>query len=91
MGHLRMGLANGNSADGKLMPQVWTSVKSRLSEMATEGCIPCFDSYHAIEYENQFSRHFFSSCVGKINDAWEGIKLKVIPDDKILGRVAACI
>lgn len=89
-----MALANGNSAKGKLAPEIWTRVAVRLSEMVIKhllddkgeptGFILYFDrsqvvrGFHVIAYEDQFSRNFPGSFVANICDVWEGIKLKVI-------------
>lgn len=60
------------------------------------GSIPCFDfshvvcGFHIIACEDQFSSDF-SSCVAKICDAWEGVKLKVIRYSEISRRLVARI
>lgn len=41
-GYLRVALVDGNSASGKLAPEVWTSVEGRLSAKRTKGIHPQF-------------------------------------------------
>ena len=105
--HLWVALADGNSASGKLTLEVWTSVEARLSGMVYEhlvetggkhpGLTPHFDSshvvrgFHVIACMDQFSKDFLGSCVAKISDAWEGVKLKIIPYDEIPRRPVARI
>lgn len=72
-----MALSNGNFASGKQVPEMWTIVESRLSEMVIEhpgtakrntehtplALIVTHDSM-----EHQFSTEFSGSCVAKISD-----------------------
>lgn len=86
--HLPVALADGNSASGKLLSELYTSVVARLSEMVFEGILPPdssqgFRGLQAISCKDQFSGSFLGSCVAKISDAWNGVKLKIVQHDRV--------
>lgn len=94
--HLQVVLADGEFTTDKLALNVWTSVLTKLLELVIEHlldgkeeqeeCIPCFNSSHKlyiIAYECYFSADFLNSSVAKIKDICQGVKGKIILDNKI--------
>ncbi|XP_053968839.1 uncharacterized protein LOC128870264 [Anastrepha ludens] len=94
--HLQMALVDETSNRGKPVLDKWSEIEARLSRIVVdyvmaspEGQTPGFDSvevvrgYRAIKCDDQFSLHFLTNVIGKIQNSWEGLKLKLIPASEI--------
>lgn len=97
-------LVDEDNRNNKRVSDCWVEIEPRLSEMVMDyllgnpgGPLPCFDSSvvirgcRVIRCEDQFSKDFLGKSVAKICDAWEGLKLKLIPAKEIPWRPRARI
>ncbi|XP_054745498.1 uncharacterized protein LOC129249854 [Anastrepha obliqua] len=102
--HLQMALVDETSNRGKPVLDKWSEIEARLSRIVVdhvmanpEGQTPGFDSvevvrgYCVIKCDDQFSLHFLTNVIGKIQNSWEGLKLKLIPASEIPRRPRARI
>ncbi|XP_053968643.1 uncharacterized protein LOC128870069 [Anastrepha ludens] len=99
-----MALVDETSNRGKPVLDKWSEIEARLSRIVVghvmanpEGQTPGFDSvevvrgYRVIKFDDQFSLHFLTNVIGKIQNSWEGLKLKLIPASEIPRRPRARI
>ncbi|XP_053949288.1 uncharacterized protein LOC128857561 [Anastrepha ludens] len=102
--HLQMALIDETSNAGKPVLDKWSEIEARLSRIVVdhvmanpEGQTPGLDSvevvrgYRVIKCDDQFSLHFLTNVIGKIQKSWEGLKLKLIPASEIPRRPRARI
>jgi hypothetical protein len=102
--HLLVALANVH--DGSPLPVVteWGAIESKLAELVMKHVLsnkdspaPRFDcgeihrGYRIIRCMDGLSKEFLCSCITKISDAWEGLKLELIPAKDIPLRPRARI
>ncbi|XP_053949372.1 uncharacterized protein LOC128857649 [Anastrepha ludens] len=97
-------LVDETSNCGKPMLDKWSEIGVRLSRIVVDhvmvnpdGQTLGFDSvevvhgYRVIKCDDQFSLHFLTNVIGKIENSWDGLKLKLIPDSEIPRRPRARI
>ncbi|XP_053968975.1 uncharacterized protein LOC128870386 [Anastrepha ludens] len=99
-----MALVDETSNRIKPVLDKWSEIEARLSRIVVdhvmanpEGETPGFDSvevvrgYRVIKCDDQFSLHFLTNVIGKIQNSREGLKLKLIPAGEIPRRPRARI
>ncbi|XP_054746307.1 uncharacterized protein LOC129250734 [Anastrepha obliqua] len=99
-----MALVHETSNRGKPVLDKWSVIEVRLFRIVVdhvmaspEGQTPGFDSvevgrgYRVIKCDDQFSVHFLTDVIGKIQNGWEGLKVKLIPASEIPRRPRARI
>ncbi|XP_036340879.1 uncharacterized protein LOC118750260 [Rhagoletis pomonella] len=102
--HLQTSIIDEGSRTPLAVQQKWVEIDVRLSSLVMdyvldnpEGSHPEFDSseslrgYRVIKCVDQFSLDFLAGCVAEISDAFDGLKLKLIPAKDIPRRPRARI
>ncbi|XP_053968307.1 uncharacterized protein LOC128869729 [Anastrepha ludens] len=102
--HLQTVLIDKITNRGKRELEKWSDFEARLSRIVVdhvmanpEGQVPGFDpievvrGYRKIKCDDQLSLNFLQTVVGKIQNNWEGLRLKLIPASEIPRRPRARI
>ncbi|XP_054745693.1 uncharacterized protein LOC129250072 [Anastrepha obliqua] len=97
--HLQTALIDEITNRGKRELEKWSEIETRLSRIVVdhvmanpESQVPGFDSmevvhgYRKIKCDDQLSLNFLQTVVGKIQNNWEGLRLKLIPASEIPRR-----
>ncbi|XP_053968831.1 uncharacterized protein LOC128870256 [Anastrepha ludens] len=99
-----MALVDETSNRGKPVLDKWPEIEARLSRIVVDHVManpetqtPGFDSvevvrgYRVIKCDDQFLMDFLTNVIGKIQNSWEGLKVKLIPASEIPRRPVAHI
>lgn len=101
---LSMGLVDENGQNNQQVGERWGEIEAKLTLMVIDhlmadpsGLPPTFDSSlvirgcRVIKCDNLASKDFLTQCIAKISNAWEGLRLKLIPAREIPWRPRARI
>lgn len=101
---LSMALVDENGQNNQQVGERWGEIEAKLTLMVIDhlmanpsGLPPTFDSSlvirgcRVIKCDNLASKDFLTQCIAKISNAWEGLRLKLIPAGEIPWRPRARI
>ncbi|XP_037930436.1 uncharacterized protein LOC119667362 [Teleopsis dalmanni] len=101
---LQVALIDDITGNGKKMLEKWGEIEPKLAEMVMEHLLtnldvptPGFDSSEVVrgcrvfKCDDQLSKVFLGNRIAKVSDAWEGLRIKLVPANDIPRRPRARI
>ncbi|XP_070075711.1 uncharacterized protein [Drosophila takahashii] len=99
-----MALVDDLHDDGHLLSKKWEEIEVKVAGMIAErlsavpnGPIPSFDSsdmvrkHRVIKCDDSLSRSFLAECIDKIENAWDGLSIRLVHAREIPRRPRARI